>query len=118
MAGLNGFEPNPPYSCLTTMMANAAGPISAIYLLALRLDKNNFIGTRAWYFLIVNSFKIPFSVHLGLITASSLAFNIKLIPMILIGALIGFWVVKRISPQMFMRVLEVLAAISAIKMLF
>ena len=103
---------------VTTMIANAAGPISAIYLLALRLNKNNFIGTRAWYMLLVNCFKLPFSASLGLITAESLTFNLKMIPAVLLGALFGFWLVKRISPKVFMALIEILAAISAGKMLF
>lgn len=49
---------------ITTMMANAAGPI-IIYFLAMRLPKTEFIGTGAWYYLILNWFKVPFSLNLG-----------------------------------------------------
>ena len=53
----------------TTMAANAAGPIMVIYLLAMRLPKYIFMGTAAWYFFILNLFKVPFSYNLGLINA-------------------------------------------------
>src|SRR5882724_1517515 len=56
----------------TTMVANAAGPVMVIYLLAIGLPKLAFIGTGAWFFMLVNAFKVPFSVHLGLITPDSL----------------------------------------------
>src|SRR5208283_3682403 len=49
----------------TTMVANAAGPVMSLYLLAIGLPKLAFVGTGAWFFLLVNAFKIPFSVKLG-----------------------------------------------------
>ncbi len=48
----------------TTMISNAAGPIMVLYLLAMRLPKMEFMGTGAIYFLLMNSFKIPFGVSL------------------------------------------------------
>ena len=56
----------------TTMVANAAGPIMILYLLAMRLPKMEFIGTGAWYFFILNLLKVPFSYQLGLINSSSI----------------------------------------------
>ena len=100
------------------MFEGDAYDISAMYLLAMRLDKNNLIGTRAWYMLLVNSVKVPFSLSLGLITTSSLLFNAKMIPVVLLGGALGFILVKHISPRIFMRLLEVLAGFSALKMLF
>jgi uncharacterized protein len=55
-----------------TMVANAAGPVMVIYLLAIGLPKLVFVGTAAWFFLLVNLFKVPLSVNLGLITRESL----------------------------------------------
>src|SRR5207249_1290026 len=69
--GITGF-----LAGLTTMLANAAGPIMIMYLLAIRLPKMEFLGTGAWFFLILNVFKVPFSVHLGLITELSLRFDL------------------------------------------
>jgi len=101
----------------TTMMANAAGPIMIVYLLAMRLPKNEFIGTGAWYFLIVNSIKVPFSAHLGLITAASLKFNLTLAPIIAIGALAGIVLVKTIPQKVFSTIVQLLAALAALKLL-
>jgi hypothetical protein len=50
----------------TTMTANAAGAVMTLYLLAMRVEKLRFIGTSAWFFLIVNVSKVPFSAGLGL----------------------------------------------------
>jgi len=103
---------------ITTMMANAAGPIMFIYLLAMRLPKNEFLGTGAWYFLVVNWIKVPFSVGLGLISAESLRLNLFLAPAIVTGALVGVVVARRIPQTAFGTLVEILTAVAAIKLLF
>jgi hypothetical protein len=60
---------------VTTMLPNAAGAIAAFYFLARKMDKITFVGTAAWFFLIVNFTKVPLSAQLGLITTSSLRFD-------------------------------------------
>ncbi len=77
------------FAGIATMVANAAGPIFGIYLLKMGLNKKDFVGTRSWYFLILNLFKVPFSVNLGLITTESLQLNLMFIPVIFIGAVLG-----------------------------
>ena len=102
----------------TTMVANAAGPIMLMYLLAMRLPKNVFLGTGAWYFLIVNVFKVPFSAHLGLITLESLRFNALLLPCILAGSWSGIRFARRIPEKMFVWLVQLMAAVGAIKLMF
>jgi uncharacterized membrane protein YfcA len=103
---------------VTTMMANAAGPVMVIYLLAMRLPKNEFLGTGAWYYLILNWFKVPFSVHLGLINWNSLQFNLILLPLIVIGALAGVKLVKYIPEKFFNALVQWLAVVAAAALLF
>lgn len=100
-----------------TMVANAAGPITIVYLLAMRLDKMRFMGTAAWFYLIVNWVKVPFQANLGFISAESLIFNTKLIPAILVGALLGIFVLKRIPQKAFQYVVLVLAAVVGARLL-
>jgi len=100
-----------------TMTANAAGPIMFIYLLAVGLPKLALVGTGAWFFLIVNVFKVPFSVHLGLIHAESLLIDaILLLPMIP-GALLGPVILKRINQSMFETMVLVFTIIAAVRLL-
>ncbi|MBX3421098.1 MAG: sulfite exporter TauE/SafE family protein [Pirellulaceae bacterium] len=83
---------------ITTMLANAAGPIVALYLLAVALPKLELVGTGAWLFLAINLFKLPFSAWaLGLITPESLAINAVLAPIVPLGLVLGGWLVRRIS---------------------
>ena len=74
---------------MATMLANAAGAITAFYFLARRMDKMTFVGTAAWFYLIVNLVKVPFSMQLGLIGIPSLTFNLMLMPFITLGCLAG-----------------------------
>ena len=85
----------------TTMVANAAGPVMMLYLLAMDLPKIVFIGTAAWYFLLLNLFKVPFSASLGLINSASLGIAIWLGPFAVFGALIGRSIVKFLNQRMF-----------------
>ena len=102
---------------IATMLANAAGPIMIIYLLAMRLPKTAFVGTTAWYFLLVNSFKVPFSMQLGLITADSLRINLLLLPVILAGNLLGLYLLQRIPEKAFHHATRIFAFLGALRLL-
>ncbi|MCH7556006.1 MAG: sulfite exporter TauE/SafE family protein [Planctomycetes bacterium] len=103
---------------VTTMMANAAGPIMIIYLLAMRLPKIEFVGTGAWFFFIVNWLKVPFSANLDLMTAASVKLDLMMLPFIAVGAVIGIFFLKRIPQKAFIAVVQILAVAAAIKLLF
>lgn len=83
-----------------TMIGNAAGPIMSIYFLSMGFDKNKFIGTAAWFFLFVNLFKVPMHVFIWkTIDLKILFFDLSLFPLILVGALTGVWIVKKIPER-------------------
>jgi uncharacterized protein len=102
----------------TTLIANAAGPLMAIYLLAMRLPKMEFVGTGAVFFMILNWFKVPFMVNLDLITTDSAQFNLLLAPAVIIGALVGRAVLPRVNQRLFENLALTLSAISGLRMLF
>jgi len=102
---------------LTTMLANAAGPVFGLYLLAIRLPKMEFVGTAAWFFLLLNCIKIPFSWSLGLIRLDTLALNVMLMPLIALGLWLGTLVVKRIPQKLFDSLILLFTGIAALRML-
>lgn len=102
----------------TTMVANAAGPVMLIYLLAMRLPKNEFLGTSAWFFFLVNLTKIPFSAGLGLISPSSLVLDGILAPAVVAGAFLGVWAAKRIPARAFEISVQVLTLAAAVLLFF
>ena len=102
---------------VTTMLANAAGPIMALFLIAVALPKFELVGTSAWFFLIINCLKVPFSVQLGLIHPSTLTFNAILIPAVASGLFTGRWCVTRISQRIFDALLLAFVAIAALRLI-
>ena len=92
------------------MVANAAGPVMTIYLLAMRLPKLEFLGTGAVFFFLINWIKVPFMVDLGLINAASLTLNLQLAPAVLVGAWLGRIVAARINQNAFENLSLALAA--------
>lgn len=101
----------------TTLVANAAGPLMAIYLLAMRLPKMHFVGTSAVFFLLINFFKVPFMMHLDLVNASSLWLNLMLLPALLIGTWFGRRLLQRVNQRVFENVILGLSAIAGLKLL-
>jgi uncharacterized membrane protein YfcA len=97
-----------------TLIANAAGPLMALYLVAMRLPKMQFVGTAAVFFMVLNLFKVPFMVALGLITTQSFEFNLMLAPAVLVGAVVGRWALIRINQQLFENLVLALSAIAGI----
>ncbi|MEE1800884.1 sulfite exporter TauE/SafE family protein [Streptomyces sp. JV176] len=87
----------------TTMVANAGGPVMSLYLLSAGFQKLGFLGTSAWFFLIVNVSKLPFSVGLGLVDGPSLLLDAALVLFVIPGALIGKACVDRIDQRLFER---------------
>jgi uncharacterized protein len=102
---------------ITTMVANAAGPVMAIYLVAMRLPQFDFVGTAAVFFLIVNLIKLPFSFKLGLINPHSLALNLILLPAVAAGVFSGRKLVGRLPRRAFESLILILAALAAIKLI-
>ena len=102
----------------TTMVANAAGPIMIVYLLAMRLPKMEFIGTGAWYFLLLNLFKVPFSSQLGLINPASLLLDLRLAPVAVVGALAGRALIPFIDQALFETLALVFTFLAALRLVF
>lgn len=101
----------------STMVANAAGPVTTLYLLACRLPKNAFVGTSAWFFLLVNLIKVPFSLQLGLITGESLLLGAIAFPCVAAGVALGRWLLDKISQSLFESLLLVFAFLGAVRLL-
>jgi uncharacterized membrane protein YfcA len=101
-----------------TMMANAAGPIMTIYLLSMNLRKEDFVGTNAWFFMILNLLKLPFSFALGLLTWPHLKIDFAMAPLIVLGELAGIFIVKKIPQKTFDTLAQILAAVAGIKLFF
>lgn len=101
----------------TTLVANAAGPLMALYLLAMRLPKMEYVGTAAVFFMLLNLFKVPFMMHLGLINGASFHLNLMLAPAVLVGGLIGRTIIKNINQRVFENLVLTLSAVAGAKLM-
>jgi uncharacterized membrane protein YfcA len=102
---------------VTTMLANAAGPIFVLYALAVGLPKYELVGTGALFFFIVNLSKVPFSAGLGLIGTQTLSLNVVLLPVVFTGIAIGRWLTQRVPQRLFDGLLLAFAAVAALRLI-
>ena len=103
---------------ICTMIGNLAGAFTNIFFLAMRLPKNEFVGTAAWLFLITNLFKLPFHIWVWkTITPETVVINLKLLPAILVGLALGVRIVRRINEKQYRRFILIVTAIGAVGIL-
>jgi uncharacterized protein len=101
-----------------TMIGNVAGPVFAIYLLAMHLSKNNFIATGAWFFLIINLTKLPLQIFVWHnISLNSLYIDLLAFPAVILGAFLGIRIVKVIPEKIYRGFVIIITAVSAFLLL-
>lgn len=104
---------------ITTMLGNLAGAFSNLYFLAMRLEKNDFIGTAAWIFLIMNLFKLPFQIFIWKnISIESIKIDALLLSTLAIGFLLGLKLVDKVKEKDYRRLIIILTLIGSLLMLF
>lgn len=102
----------------SSMVGNLAGPIMAVYFLSMRLPKDSYIGTTAWFFMVINWFKIPF--HLWswkTITLNSFLLDLTTLPAIALGALVGAMIVRKLPEKIYRWFIIVMTLVAAVFML-
>ena len=101
-----------------TMVANAAGPVAALYFIASGLPKYAYIGTSAWLFLLVNCLKVPFMMQLGIIDGASLRLSASFMPYAILGAALAPFIVKHINQKVFETLIWVFVVVGGLKLVF
>lgn len=102
----------------TSMVGNLAGSVMAVYFLSVRLPKNIFIGTTAWFFMAVNLFKVPFHAFIWkTITIDTFILDLLLMPLIMLGAVSGIWIVRQFSDQSYRWFIMGMTVVAALSML-
>ena len=102
----------------TTMMGNLAGAFANLYFLAMRLPKNDFIGTAAWLFLVINLFKLPFQVfYWKNITGNTLLTDLVLLPALALGFVLGIKLVNKLQDSSYRKLVMLLTLAGSVLML-
>jgi uncharacterized membrane protein YfcA len=89
------------FAAVSSTLAHAAGPIIAMYLLPLNLDRQLYVGASALYFFILNSAKLPAYYASGQFVHAEFSFTARFLPLVLIGAIFGRWLNTRLSDRLF-----------------
>ena len=121
---LSGLSLTGAMAGFSTMVSNAAGPIMSIYLTGMGLPKNEFMGTTAWYFFIFNLAKLPVYALLSVVlpanpmaNSTTLFFDLAMLPVVILGAVAGKWLLPRIRQGFFDNIVLVLAGAAALKLI-
>ncbi len=102
----------------TSMIGNLAGAFSNIYFMAMRMPKDQFIGTAAWLFMIINLIKLPLQAfYWHNITATTLRTDAVLLPTLALGFWAGLRIVQRIREEDYRRIVLVLTLVGSLFML-
>jgi uncharacterized membrane protein YfcA len=102
---------------IASTLANAAGPISAIYLLGQGLPRAAFIGTTVLYFLATNTVKlIPYALIPGLIDWHSLLIGLYFLPLVPVGTGVGKWMSHRMDDRRFRTIMLSIVLVTGIQL--
>jgi uncharacterized protein len=101
-----------------TMLANAAGPVIQLYLMARKIPKMELIGIGARFFLLINLLKVPLNARLALINADSLLENARLLPGVVLGIFGGKWLIRHVPQVAFEGMILVFSVIAGLRLLF
>lgn len=100
------------------MIGNAAGPIFSVYLLAKGFKKNDFMGTTAWFFFIINLTKVPLQIFFWHnINVNTIMLTVIMVPAIAVGAIMGVIIIKKLNEKLFHLLILGVTAMAAIKLL-
>jgi uncharacterized membrane protein YfcA len=102
----------------TSMVGNLAGTVMAVYFLSMHLPKNSYVGTTAWFFAVVNFFKIPFHIFVWkTVKPDVLLLDLMTLPAILLGAYLGIVIVRNLSEKVYRTFIITTTLLAAVVML-
>jgi uncharacterized membrane protein YfcA len=101
-----------------TTVGNVAGPIMGVYFLSQGFVKKQFMGTAAWFFFVVNCSKVPVYWGLGMIDGRTLKFDLFLVPLVAVGALVGIRLLPHIPQRLFNSLVLMLSCLAALRLLW
>ncbi|MDD4787086.1 MAG: hypothetical protein PHO07_07940, partial [Pirellulales bacterium] len=78
--------------------------------------KHEFMGTWAWFFLIVNLSKLPVVAGMGMITTATLQFSLFTVAFLVLGAVVGKRLFQYIPQWLFDPLVLALATVAALRM--
>jgi len=99
---------------ITSSLAHAAGPLMQMVLLPQKLPKMRFAATNCAYFFVLNLIKLVPFVLLGRIQPDHLKLGLVLLPVIPIGVLAGYGLVRSTRDHHYAAFIHIVLAITSI----
>jgi uncharacterized membrane protein YfcA len=106
------------FAGVSSTLAHAAGPIIAMYLLPLKMPRQQFVGTSAFYFFLLNTAKLPFYWQAGMFERVPWSFSLSFAPLVLVGAVVGWFVLRKMSDRLFSSIVYVVSFVLGWYLLF
>lgn len=103
---------------LASTIAHAGGPPLNVYLLPLKLDKAILVGTTVIFFAVINVVKLVPYVWLGLFDARNLLTSLVLVPLAPLGIVLGVWLMRWLSQELFYRIAYAMLVLAGMKLLW
>ena len=104
-------------SGFTSFVSLTGGITSQIYLLPMRLPRQLFVATMAWFFLFINLAKVPFFTELAFMNETTWTLSALLMPFIPIGIMIGRWLNQVMSDRIFFLAVHILLGILVVQLI-
>jgi len=105
-------------SGFTSFVSHAGGPPIMQMMMPLKLHREIFVGTLAWFFAAINLSKILPYGQLGLLDLTNLGTALALLPVVPVGYLLGLRFLKVVSPAVFIRVASIGLLLTGTKLLW
>ena len=105
-------------SGFTSFVSHAGGPPIMQLMMPLKLHREIFVGTLAWFFAAINFSKILPYGELGLLDPTNLGTALLLAPVVPVGYLLGLRVLRVVSPAVFVRVATLGLLLTGAKLLW
>jgi uncharacterized membrane protein YfcA len=93
--------------------AHAGGPVMQVYFLGTDLVKERFAATMVYFFLLLNFIKwVPF-IAFGRFSRAELLSELWVIPLLPVGVILGFQIVRRMPERSYRRLINLTLALSS-----
>lgn len=104
---------------IAAFIGNVSGPMMSIYLLNIEMDRDKFLGTRTWFYFIINLIKVTLYVLvLKNIQIETFKLTSIAVPFVFVGVFLGKYFIEKMNQNMFEKFILIISMISGLKLIF
>lgn len=104
---------------IAAFIGNVSGPMMSIYLLNIEMDREKFLGTRTWFYFIINLIKVTLYVLvLKNIQIETFKLTSIAVPFVFVGVFLGKYFIEKMNQNMFEKFILIISMISGLKLIF